>query len=76
MKIYVNDMWCDTEEDWGYKSDQEFIESIFFQLQKAKEALKEIKNCESEPIMMGYMRSIARQALFNMKDIAEGFKKR
>jgi hypothetical protein len=76
MKIYVNEMWCDTKTDWGYKSDQEFVESIFFQLQKTKEALEEIKTCEGAGKLVGHMRSIARQALYNIKDIAEGYKKR
>jgi hypothetical protein len=44
MKIKNKDgVWCDTKLDWGFKTDEEFISSIWNQREAMSKVLKEIK---------------------------------
>jgi hypothetical protein len=48
MKIFVNNMWCDTDFDWGYKKDEDFVSDIWAEKEMYKEALKSfISYCEN-----------------------------
>ena len=48
MKILVNDIWCDTKEDWGYESDQDFAFKMYLERRKYEHHIKKlIEFCEN-----------------------------
>jgi hypothetical protein len=42
MKVFLDGLWCDTQEDWGYKTDKQFLTAVWTQNQAMKKLLLDI----------------------------------